>query len=50
LSHTFSSCLVNDGVPLYDVQQLARHRDPKSAQRYAHLAEERLREAVERIR
>jgi site-specific recombinase XerD len=49
LRHSFCSRLVNHGVELYDVMQLARHRDFKSAQRYAHLAEDRLRSAIEKV-
>jgi site-specific recombinase XerD len=38
MRHTAASWLVQDGVPLYDVQQLLRHEDYATTQRYAHLA------------
>lgn len=49
LRHTFASRLVERGVPLYTVQVLLGHKDPKQTQRYAHLSSEHLREAVYRL-
>jgi integrase len=38
MRHTAASRLVQDGVPLYDVQALLGHEDFATTQRYAHLA------------
>lgn len=38
LRHTAASWLVQDGVPLYDVQKLLGHESFQVTQRYAHLA------------
>lgn len=38
LRHTFCSWLVMAGVPIYTVMRLARHKDIKMTERYAHLA------------
>lgn len=38
MRHTAASWLVQDGVPLYDVQKLLGHEDFTTTQRYAHLA------------
>lgn len=46
LRHSFASALVNNGVPIYDVQKLLGHRDIKTTERYAHLAPERLRKSA----
>lgn len=40
MRHTAASHLVQDGVPLYDVQDLLGHESPATTQRYAHLAPE----------
>jgi site-specific recombinase XerD len=47
--HTFASRLVMASVDLYTVQRLGGWRTFKMVQRYAHLAPEHLREAVERL-
>ena len=46
LRHNFASALVNQGRSLYEVQALLGHADPQTTQRYAHLSQERLLEAV----
>lgn len=46
LRHSFASALVNEGVPLFDVQQLLGHNSIKTTQRYAHLSRERLQASV----
>jgi integrase len=38
MRHTAASWLVQDGVPLYDVQAPLGHEDYATTQRYAHLA------------
>lgn len=38
LRHTAASLLVQDGVPLYDVQRLLGHESPMITARYSHLA------------
>jgi site-specific recombinase XerD len=38
MRHTAASWLVQDSVPLYDVQALLGHKDYATTQRYAHLA------------
>jgi len=49
LRHDFASELVQKGVSLYVVQQLLGHRDGRMTKRYAHLAPENLRYAVENL-
>lgn len=49
LRHTFASCLVMAGVDLYTVQKLMRHGSLAMTERYAHLAPNHLRSAVEAI-
>jgi integrase len=43
LRHSFASALVNQGIPIYDIQKLLGHSDIKTTERYAHLAPDRLR-------
>jgi integrase len=47
LRHSFASFLVNEGVSLYVVQGLLGHLHARTTQRYAHLANETLRDAAE---
>lgn len=46
LRHDFCSKLVQSGVDIYTVKELAGHKDVTTTQRYSHLSPERLREAV----
>lgn len=50
--HTAASWLVQDGVPLYEVQALLRHESMQTTQRYAHLQKDkhaRVEEAWKRL-
>jgi integrase len=49
LRHTFASILVNQGVPLYEVQRLLGHSDITLTQRYSHLADAQLRKATANV-
>lgn len=46
LRHHFASSLVSAGVDIYTVQKLLCHKDSKTTQRYAHLADKTLKDAV----
>lgn len=46
LRHHFASALVSAGIDLYTVQKLLCHKDASMTQRYAHLADKTLRDAV----
>ena len=46
LRHSFASALVNQGVPIYDVQKLLGHQSIKTTERYSHLSSERLRQSA----
>jgi integrase len=46
LRHDFCSQLVQRGIDLYVVKELAGHKDISTTQRYAHLSLDRLRKAV----
>ena len=46
LRHTFASTLVNQGVPLYEVQKLLGHSQIRTTERYAHLQQKRLQESA----
>lgn len=45
--HSFASCLVMGGVPLYTAQKLLRHTSSKMSERYAHMEPGYLAEAVQ---
>lgn len=47
--HTFASHLVQEGVPLLEVKELLGHKTLAMVMRYAHLAPDNLRGAVERL-
>ena len=49
LRHTFASHAVMSGLDLYTVGRLLGHADTASTERYAHLADEHVREAAGRI-
>ncbi len=49
LRHSFASQLVSAGRSLKEVQELLGHRDLQATMVYAHLAPERLRDAVEAL-
>lgn len=49
LRHTFASRLVQKRVSLYEVKELLGHSDIAMTQRYSHLANETLREAVSKL-
>lgn len=46
LRHHFASALVDSGVNLLTVSKLLTHKDIKTTQRYAHLSDQTLKEAV----
>ena len=47
LRHSVASVLVDAGRSLYEAQELPGHSGIRTTSRYAHLSQERLREAVE---
>ena len=49
LRHTTASWLVQSGVPLYTAGLLLGHASSKTTQRYAHLADDHLRQAVGKL-
>jgi len=46
LRHHFASTLASNGVDLYTIQKLLTHKDASTTQRYAHLSDQTLRDAV----
>jgi site-specific recombinase XerD len=49
LRHVHASILVNSGRSLYEVQKLLGHSQLSTTQRYAHLTQDTLREAAEKV-
>jgi len=49
LRHTFASWLVQNNVPIYDVQHLLGHASVQTTQRYAHVRMDNLKKAVESL-
>lgn len=49
LRHTYASLLVREGVPLFDVGKLLGHTQIATTMRYAHLADDPLRKATNRV-
>lgn len=49
LRHTFASWLVQKGISIYGVCKLLGHADIKTTEIYAHLRNDDLRNAVERL-
>jgi integrase len=49
LRHTFASRLVARGIDIYRVKTLMGHKTLRMTERYAHVADEHLREAVQRL-
>ena len=47
LRHTYASLLINNGVSLYEVQELLGHSSSAMTQRYAHLMPNKLRSRTE---
>lgn len=46
LRHSFASALVNQGIPIYEVQKLLGHSNIKTTERYAHLSIDKLRQST----
>ena len=49
LRHSFASALVNQGISIYDVQQLLGHQSIKTTQRYAHLDDNKLKYSANEV-
>lgn len=49
LRHSAASSMINEGVDLYTVGAVLGHKTAASTQRYAHLATDSLRSAIDRI-
>lgn len=50
LRHTYASWLAEEGMPIYHIQKLMRHKTPSMTQRYAHLSQEILNNTVIALR
>lgn len=46
MRHTFASWLVEKGIDIYLVKDLLGHSDLKITERYAHIGENQLKQAV----
>lgn len=49
LRHTFTSRLVQAGIPLYEVMHLTGHKSLEMVQRYAHLAPDYADRAIQAL-
>jgi site-specific recombinase XerD len=49
LRHTFASWLVQAGTPLYTVKELLGHKSIAMTERYSHLAENTMRDAIKNL-
>jgi integrase len=49
LRHSFASFLVNAGCPIYEVKELLGHTQIKTTQRYAHLSQDTLLKATNKV-
>jgi site-specific recombinase XerD len=49
LRHTFASWLVENGTDIYLVKDLLGHHDLKMTERYAHIGENQLKQAVMKL-
>jgi len=49
LRHSTASAMINAGVPLHTVGKVLGHRDARSTDRYAHLSQDTLADAVAQI-
>ena len=48
IRHNLASKLVSAGVPLYEVQKILAHKEPRTTMRYAHLDPERMQRTTDR--
>jgi integrase len=49
LRHSFASVAIQDGVPLHVIGKLLGHALPETTARYAHLADEVIADAADRV-
>ncbi len=49
LRHSFASFLVNAGCSIYEVKELLGHSQIKTTQRYAHLSQDTLMRATNKV-